>query len=136
MWVVEIASNGGIPDLQMMFMSMPAMWTGMFNLCVFPSLVRVGIQTRLILHGVFDKCEPTIKNLAPDQLLRSTLLNLRRDGKILNLPLYACVLSAACLLGSCPQTNALQTASSKVKEIHLWASRAAARKYLEGQPPA
>jgi hypothetical protein len=87
--VVEIANKGGIPDLQMMFMSMPAMWTGMFNLCVFPGLVRVGIQIQLISHGVFNKCEPTMKNSALDQLLRSTLLNLRVDGKILNLPLYA-----------------------------------------------
>ena len=55
MWVVEIANKGGILDLQMMSMLMPAMWTGMFNLCVFLSLVRVGIQIQLILHGVFNK---------------------------------------------------------------------------------
>jgi hypothetical protein len=27
----------------------------MFNLCVFPGLVRVGIQIQLISHGVFNK---------------------------------------------------------------------------------
>ena len=50
---------------------------------ILPLEVKAGINSKSKSLRTYDE------KFGPDQLLRSTLLNLRRDGKILNLPLYA-----------------------------------------------
>ena len=50
---------------------------------ILPLEAKAGINTKSKSLRAFDDKHH------PEQLLRTTLLNLRKDGKILNIPLYA-----------------------------------------------
>jgi hypothetical protein len=50
---------------------------------ILPLEAKAGLNTKSKSLRVYDE------KYQPAQLLRSTLLNLRNDGKILNIPLYA-----------------------------------------------
>ena len=60
---------------------------------IYPLEVKAGINPKSKSLRSYDL------QFKPDQLVRTNLLNLKRDGKILNLPLYAISILPALIAG-------------------------------------